>query len=245
MWDRPAILNTVANALFAVAALLIAVAVIVRAAHLPEFALREVRVGGPLKHVTREQIEDVVKRELAGNFFTVDLAATRAAFSRLPWVRSASVRRQWPARLDVALEEHEPLARWASVALVNTHGEVFEAAYDGALPAFIGPAGSAREIAIQYRYFQRALAAIGETPVEVQVSARRAWQLKLQSGLTLALGRENVEARLARFVAVHGRTIARLERRIDYVDLRYANGFAVRIPELREGGAARGRRRSG
>jgi len=197
-----------------------------------------------LRHVTREQIENVVRRELRGNFITVDLAATRAAFGQLPWVRSVSVRRHWPARLEVALEEHVPFARWGSAALVNAQGEVFAAAYDGELPLFVGPEGAAREIAIQYRYFQRSLEAIGEVPVEVQVTARRAWQLRLRSGLTIALGRESIEARLARFVASHGRTIGRLGRRVDYVDLRYANGFAVRIPELRheQPQAKRGRR---
>jgi len=239
-------MNTVANALFAIAALLVLAAVAIQVARLPAFSLQEVRVGSELKRVTRDQIEDVVRRELKGNFFTINLAATRAAFERLPWVRHVNVRRQWPARLEVALEEHEPFARWANTALVNTHGEVFQAAYDGELPVFIGPDGAAREIAIQYRYFRRSLGMIGETPVQVQVTPRRAWQLKLGSGLTLALGRENIEARLARFVAVYERTLGQLGRRIDYVDLRYANGFAVRIPELRHEKAEPGRgRRTG
>jgi cell division protein FtsQ len=244
MWDRPGSLNVAANVLFAIAALMILAIVAVLASRLPVFALREVRIDGPLTHVTREQVEEVVRREFRGNFLTVNLADTRAAFGRLPWVRSVNVRRHWPARLDVALEEHVPFARWGTTALVNTHGEVFAAAYDGELPLFLGPDGAAREIAIQYRYFRRSLDAIGEMPVEVQVTARRAWQLKLKSGLTIALGRESVEARLARFVAVHGRTLGRLARRIDYVDLRYANGFAVRIPELRneKPEARRGRR---
>lgn len=244
MWDKPALLNAAANALFTLAALLVVAAVTVHVARLPEFALREVRIDGELKHVTREQVEDVVRREIGGGFFTVNLAVARSAFERLPWVRGANVRRQWPARLDVALEEHVPIARWGSAALVNTHGEVFRAAYDGELPVFVGPEGAAREIAIQYRYFQRSLGTIGQAPVQVQVNPRRAWQVKLQSGLTLELGRENIEARLARFVALHERTIGRLGRRVDYVDLRYANGFAVRIPELRHEPAQpkRGRR---
>lgn len=233
MWDKPALMNAVANALFTAAALLVLAAVVTQVAQLPAFSLREVRVGGELTHVTRDQVEDVVRHELKGNFFTINLVATRAAFERLPWVRHVNVRRQWPARLDVTLEEHVPFARWANTALVNTQGEVFRAAYDGELPVFIGPDGAAREIAIQYRYFRRSLGAIGETPVEVQVTARRAWQVKLESGMTLALGRDSIEARLARFVAVHERTLGRLGRKIDYVDLRYVNGFAVRIPELR------------
>lgn len=234
MWDKPVLMNSLANALFALAVLLVLGAAGIYAARLPAFALREVRIGNELQHVTREQIEDVVRREVRGGFFTINLATARAAFERLPWVRGVNVRRQWPARLDVVVEEHVPLARWGAAALVNTQGEVFRAAYDGELPLFIGPEGTAREIAIQYRYFQRGLAAMGETPVQVQVTARRAWQVKLQSGLMLEIGRENIEARFSRFVALHGQTIGRLERRIDYVDLRYANGFAVRVPELRQ-----------
>ena len=244
MWDKPAILILIANALFTIAVLLALGAAVIYAARQPAFALREVRIGNELKHVTREQIEDVVRREVRGSFFTINLAAARASFERLPWVRGVNVRRQWPARLDVVLEEHVPLARWGAAALVNTQGEVFQAAYDGELPLFVGPEGAAREIAIQYRYFQRGLAAMGETPVQVQVTARRAWQVKLQSGLLLELGRENIEARFSRFVALHDQTIGRLERRIDYVDLRYANGFAVRVPDLRQEKAEpkRGRR---
>jgi cell division protein FtsQ len=237
-------MNAVANMLFAIAALLVLAAVAIQVARLPAFSLREVRIGGELQHVTRGEIETLVGRELKGSFFTINLATTRAAFERLPWVRQANVRRHWPARLEVVLVEHVPFARWGTTAIVNTQGEVFRAAYDGELPVFNGPDGSAREIAIQYLHFQRSLGEIGETPVEVQVTARRAWQVKLASGMTLALGRENIEARLARFVAVHDRTLGQLGRRIDYVDLRYANGFAARIPELRHEKAEprRGRR---
>jgi len=201
--------------------------------HLPAFALREVRVDGVLAHVTGEQLELIVKRELKGNFFTLKLAATRASFEKLPWVRQVQVRRQWPDRLDITLEEHQPLAHWGAAALVNSYGEVFQAAYDGKLPLFVGPDGAAKEVAIQYDYFRRNLAMIGKIPLRVQVSPRRAWQIQLEDGLTLELGREQIEARLARFVAAYERTLGKLGRRIDYVDLRYANGFAVRIPELK------------
>ncbi len=233
MWDKPVLLNTAANALFAIATLLVIAAIAMQAAGLPAFALREVRIASAPHHATRAQLEEVVLRDLKGSFLTVDLAAVRAAFERLPWVRSASVQRHWPARLEVALEEHTPFARWGAAKLVNTQGEVFQAAYDGNLPQFVGPEGTAREIAIQYRYFLRILGSIGEAPVQVQVTARRAWQLKLRGGATLELGRDQIEARLGRFVQLHERTVGSLGRRIDYVDLRYANGFAVRIPELR------------
>jgi cell division protein FtsQ len=232
MWDRPDILNGAANALLAVAFLLVAYATVHYGVRLPGFALREVRITRELAHVTPDQIEAIVRRELHGNFFTLDLERARAGFEKLPWVRHANARRQWPDRLDITLEEHVPLGRWSSTAMVNTYGEVFAAAYDGRLPAFIGPPGSTKEIAIQFGYFKRSLAVIGFAPVQVQVSARRAWQVRLASGITLELGRSNIEARLDRFIAVYERTAGRLQRPFTYVDLRYPNGFAVGVAGL-------------
>jgi cell division protein FtsQ len=233
MWDRPDILNAMANVLFAAAFALVAFGALHFALRLPLFPLRQVVVTGELAHIRAEELNTIAKRDLKGNFFTLDLAAARAGFERLPWARRVSVRREWPDRLLVALEEHVPLARWGNTALVDTYGEVFAAAHDGALPVFAGPEGSAREIAIQYDYFRRSLGTIGRTPAQVRISPRRAWQIRLDDGLVLELGREKLEARLDRFVAVYERSIGALQRHIEYADLRYSNGFAVRIPGLK------------
>lgn len=246
MWDRPDMLNGVATALFAAAFMMVTYTAIHYAVRLPVFPLREVRMSAASQHVTSEQIEAIVRGEIEGNFFTVNLPRVRAAFERLPWVRKVDLRRQWPDRLEVVLEEHVPLARWGVDALVNTHGEVFTAAYDGKLLSFVGARESLKEITIQYEFFRRNLASVGLMPVQIQVSPRRAWQLRADNGLTIELGREDIEPRLERFVGAYQRTIGRLQRRIEHVDLRYSNGFAVRIKELRgepheniRGGAAR------
>lgn len=233
MWDKPDILNRISNGLFVLATLLMAYGLVAFVVQLPVFALREVQILGDARHVTRAQVETIVRSEMKGTFFTLNLPAVRRAFEKLPWVREVNLRRQWPDRLEVTVTEHVPLARWGNAALVNTQGEVFQAAYDGTLPVFVGPTGTSKEIAIQYEYFRRALAAVGAAPAAVHMSARRAWEVRLKDGPTVELGREDVEARLGRFVSLYDRTRKTLNRRIDYVDLRYANGFAVRIPELK------------
>jgi cell division protein FtsQ len=233
MWDRPDLLNRLANVLYALAALLAVYGLIWFVVHQPTFALRSIHVTGEARHITRAQVEAIAKNEIKGTFFTLSLPRLRRAFETLPWVREVKLRRQWPDRLEVSVVEHVPLARWGTAALVNTHGEVFHAAYDGALPVFVGQPGTAKEIAIQYEFFRRNLAAIGAKPMTVQLSARRAWQVRLEGGPTLVLGREDIEARLARYIDAHERTVGTLARRIEYVDLRYPNGFAVRIPELK------------
>lgn len=232
MWDKPAALNALADLLFVAALLGVLYAGVAYAVRLPVFSIDAVRVMTPLVHVTREQVEEIVRREVRGTLFTLQLGSARAAFEKLPWVRSADVRRRWPGGLEVALTEHRPLARWGKDALVNVHGEVFEAAFDGVLPVFNGPAGSAKEMTIQYDLFRRSLATIEKTSGEINVSPRRAWQIRLDDGMTLDLGREHVEERLRRFVATYPRTIARMTHPVDRVDLRYANGFAARVPGL-------------
>lgn len=242
MWDRPEALNAIANALFGVAFLLAFFGAFVFVVQLPVFPLREVRITAEPVHVSREAIEAVVRRGLRGNFFTLDLAAAREAFESIPWVRRAEVRRQWPDRLDVTLEEHVALARWNGSALVSIQGEVFEAQYEGNLPLFDGPDGVASEMAVQYAYFRRLLQRIGREPVQVNVSERRAWSVRLDGGTVLELGRTDIEGRLARFVQNYAQAATFLRRPMEYVDLRYANGFAVRVPELARGEAKEKRR---
>jgi cell division protein FtsQ len=232
MWDRPDILNRMAQGCIAFAVLLALWAALHFVTRMQVFAVHEIRVNGPIQHVTREQVEAIASSEVRGTFFTVNLVRVRTAFEKLPWVHSAGVRRQWPDRLEVTLEEFVPLARWGDSALVDADGNVFAAAYDGKLPLFEGPDGSAKELTIQYGYFKNALAAIGEVPTAVRLSARRAWHVRLASGMELELGRTSIEQRLDRFVSLYDRTLKPLHRRLDYVDLRYSNGFAVRIPEF-------------
>ena len=232
-------MNFVSNLLFGLAAALAFLVAVQMVLRLPVFPLRQVVVGGDLKHVNLVQVEEIVKGHLRGNFFSVDLAATRAAFQKLPWVREVQVRRRWPDQLDIALEEHEVLARWGNEKLVNTYGELFDAATDDSLPVLNGPSGTAQLVTQRYTAFFEMLMPINMRPVSVTLSARYAWQLKLSSGLTVELGREQNNAnsttnlvltRLSRFTAIYPTTLARLNRKFDYVDLRYPSGFALRAP---------------
>lgn len=234
MWDNHQALDLLASSLFALVTLAAIYAMSHWAVNLPVFPVKEVSVssvsssGDKLKHVTREQITGAVRSEFLGSFFTVDLDATCNAFRKLPWVRVASARRQWPQSLEVTLEEHVVLARWGSTALVNTHGEIFNAASDDKLPVFDGPEESARDMARQYAVFSKLLRPLQQSIEQINLSPRRAWQVRLENGTILELGREQMEARLERYALVHDRSIAQLNQQLSYVDLRYPNGFAVR-----------------
>jgi cell division protein FtsQ len=227
MWDNPRLLNAAAGFLVGITALactLVGAHWLLRSSLFP---IRVVELRAPLKHAAPEEVHAVLARYATGNFFAAPIDEVRAAAERLPWVRRASVRRVWPDRLEVTIEEHVAFARWGSEALVNVQGERFAATSDAELPLFIGPPGTEGEIARRYSRFAQRLAPLGSALERVVLSARHGWQLRLANGLQITLGRDvdAAEERLARFVeayapggAVHA----------EVVDLRYPNGFAVR-----------------
>lgn len=240
MWDDPKALNAFAATLASIAVLLLGTGGIAWLARNDAFAFREVVVATPLVRANPAHVEAAIRADLAGTFFTLDLDAARAALVKLPWVRNASLRRQWPGRLEIALEEHVPYARWGDTSLVNAQGEIFAAAYDGELPQLDGPDARAAEIASRHRDWSALLSPLGLKLRAIAVSARGGWRLRAGSDdapLAIELGRDETDARLARFVAVYARTIGALARagtRVGEVDLRYRNGFAARVPGFRE-----------
>lgn len=238
MWDSPRLLNATANALIAVALALLAYAGLRVLFESPAFPLRTVRVDGDLRHVAHADVVRALQGKVAGTFFTVDLEAISALFEGIPWVRRAEVRRQWPDRLEVRIEEHVALARWGQgrdSRLVNTYGELFSGRTDAVLPLFSGPEGTEGEVTRRYASFRGLLAPLALEPRQVALSPRLAWQLKLSNDLTMQLGRESerdsLEDRLAKFVAAYPQTLGKMRHGPEYVDLRYPNGFALRIPD--------------
>lgn len=236
MWDKPQVLNWIANFLFALAAVLMLYGALFVVVHLPIFPIRQVRVDGSLDHVTREQIKLIVSRHLQGNFFTLDLEQARSSFEKLPWARSVSVRRRWPDRLEVTVEEHRELARWGNIALVNTYGELFHAASDSDLPVFYGPGDGVHEVAEHYGKYSQVLATAGMRVSELVLTPRRAWQIRTDKGMVIELGREQMDERLEKFADVYQGTLSKLGVAVRYADLRYPNGFAVRKPETGKAG---------
>jgi len=235
MWDNPRALNMAAGMLVGLAMLAFSLVGTLALLRSELFPIRELVVQGRLDRTERAEIEGAVRHRIGGNFFAASPADVRAALEQLPWVRRVEVRRTWPDKLLVRLEEHVALARWGDDALVNTYGERFNGQSEAPLPMFIAPAGTEAELARRYARFSEVLVPLGVPLERVVLTPRLAWQLRLGNGLQVMLGRDAAQAeeRLARFVDTYGQTLGRLARHHDYVDLRYPNGFALRVPELR------------
>ena len=230
---------TAAVLAFAAVALMLAVAVIWLSRQ-PLFAIRSIAIEGDVGHNSAATIRANATPRLAGNFLTMDLGTVRRAFESVPWVRHAVVKRIWPNRLRVQLEEHRPVALWGgetgSEKLVNSYGEVFEAnlgdVEDDSLPTLAGPEGSSQHVLAMLAKLEGVVGPLGARIDTLTLSGRGSWQATLDSGAVVEMGRgsdEEVLARSARFVATLGQVTSRFQRPLAYADLRHNDGYAVRL----------------
>ncbi len=194
------------------------------------FPVRTVRFAGDLDRVGEPALRQALAPWLDSGVLGVDLPGLRAAVEALPWVARASVRRVWPATLVIHIDEQRPVAAWGEAELLSAGGERFRPARrpDG-LPLLAGPEGSHAQVLERFRKVRRALAGADLELAALSLDARRAWQARLANAMVLELGRQDIEARVARFAAAWPRLAAgNGERSPVSVDLRYPNGLAVR-----------------
>jgi cell division protein FtsQ len=234
------LMNTSAVLLAVVALALVTATAVLWLARQPYFAIRAITVEGDVARNSVSTIRANALPKLAGNFLTMDLAAARRAFESVPWVRLAVVRRVWPNRVRVQLEEHKPVALWGGEnggeKLVNSFGEVFEAnvgdVEDEALPTLSGPNGRSAHVLAMLGRVDSGLAPLGGHVDELAYSGRGSWRATLDSGAVVELGRgsdDDVLARAARFVATVDQVTSRYQRPLQYADLRHHDGYAVRL----------------
>jgi cell division protein FtsQ len=204
----------------------------------PFFPLAAIKVDGDVTHNNAVTLRANVAPQLAGNFFTVDLARARAAFESVPWVRKAVVRREFPDKLRAVLTEHVPVAHWGEESesrLINGFGEVFEAniaeAGDG-LPRLAGPLSQAGQVLGMYQVLAPLFTPYELAIEELRLSGRGSWQVELDTGAEVELGRgsdDEVLARTDRFVGTLTQVTSRYQRPLEYADLRHNDGYAVRL----------------
>lgn len=240
LWDSPRALTMIADSILLLAGAALAYALVLAVTRLPLLPLQAITLDHAPAHLTAAQIEDAARRAVNGNFLTTDIERARSVFEQLPWVRNASVRRVWPGFIEVELEEHQAAARWwvpdnTPTRMLNTHGELFTAEHDGALPLFIGPDEHAPTMLQRLVEWSETLSPLQRRIDKMALTRREAWQLLLDDGMRIELGRDDdstpIVNRLARYVSTQPAVSREGARTIIYADLRYPNGYAIRTQE--------------
>jgi cell division protein FtsQ len=193
--------------------------------------IETIAVAGRFQRVAPMDVERVVKASVRGTgLLSVDLADVRRALHTLPWVDAVSVERAWPHGLSVLVIEQTAAARWGERGLLNTRGELFdtdERHIPPELARLEGPEGKQGEVAQRYLAAEARLAQAGLRLTAMRLDARGAWEFDLASGVTVRLGRRQVDERFERFMGTALKLITQRGEDISYVDMRYTNGFAI------------------
>jgi cell division protein FtsQ len=192
--------------------------------------VRVVSIDGSFQRVSPGEVEEAVRPFARAGFMSADLDDLQRAVEALPWVDHARIARRWPNGLQVTVTEQIAAARWGDAGLLNTRGELFvrEAAHVPAeLPRLSGPDGTEAQVAQRYLAVQGRMLEAGMRIAALRLDERGAWELDLDNGVTVRLGRRDVDERIDRFIKTTSQVIAHHVTEINYVDMRYSNGFAI------------------
>jgi len=192
--------------------------------------ITSLEISGPFQRVTPLQIEEVIADEVAAGFVGADLDRIRERIVALPWIDQARVARRWPSSLSVTVTEQVPAAIWGERGLLNTRGELFVTDVRHVppeLPKLSGPEGTSAEVAARYLEVRDRLIPVGLDVKSVHMDARGSWDMTLANGIVVRLGRRNVPERTDLFLDIVADIITGRATEIDYVDMRYGNGFTI------------------
>src|SRR5580704_14620894 len=192
--------------------------------------VRVISMDGSFQRVSPGQIEKAVAPFSQAGFMSADLDGIQRAVEALPWVEHARIQRRWPNSLHVTVIEQTAAARWGDSGLLNTRGELFVRSathVPAELPHLSGPDGTESQVAQRYLAVQGRMLEAGMRIAALRLDERGAWELDLDSGVTVRLGRREVDERIDRFIRTASQVISHRLNEVTYVDMRYSNGFAI------------------
>ena len=197
-------------------------------------------ITGEMPYTQRAEVLGALSNIDLGNFFQVDVNEIQYQVSKLPWVYSVAVRKQWPNEVKIYVVDQTPIALWNGDFILNKFGKAFQAeqkVIKQALPHFFGPEGSELLALKNFNNLNDLLEYRDLAIDELILGERFSWQLTLNNGIRLNLGREERVKRVQRFMDVYplinahlleqNKSKKQLKQAVDYIDLRYDTGLAV------------------
>jgi cell division protein FtsQ len=204
--------------------------------------IKTIQLSGSFQNIDEDEVASSLRQFIGEGFFSLDITRVQKTLGDKPWVEAVSIRRIWPDRLRIMIIENKPVARWDSDHLISDKAVVFHAETRNfaQLPVVNSASDSASQILRFYYALETRLGTLNEQVAVLRKDSRGALDIELGNGLKIKLGREDIERKIARFVAIYPQHIYPRRNRIRQLDLRYSNGFAVawKIEALQSGGEA-------
>ncbi len=192
--------------------------------------LSKVIIQGDLQYVTDNDVQNALgSLQHIGTFMSQDVLELQHTIEQIPWVEHASIRKQWPDTVKVFITEHQVEAIWNGNLLLDRNGIVFDGDVGLLKHDYVklyGPDGTGPELIEVWKKYTPVLRELGRSISSLVLNDRRAWQIILDNGIRLELGKESLDERIKRFVFLY-RYFGKKVEKISYIDLRYDTGAAV------------------
>jgi cell division protein FtsQ len=194
--------------------------------------IRHIKLNGQCERINLSAIKYQIASHIKG-FFTTNMTQLKEDILTVPFVDQVVVKRIWPDTLHIVLSEQQLVARWGNDLVVSSKGQIMRTRIDNHrhLPQFRGPEGQAEKMLQQYNEMTQLLLPFNLSIAALNLNSRRSWDLTLDNGLKILLGRKDVSAHLLSLTAVLPKLKKRHGDRISVIDLRYPNGISVHLKE--------------
>lgn len=261
LWNSIIWLNFFADIIFFIAFFGLLFLISKKIINMPDYNIQQINFSNALKRLQYNDIAVALPRALNdnSNFFTLNLTEMRQIMMNMPWVKDVKITRVWNGKIIINITEYEPFAHWGEnknisnneqqqkQSLIDKNGNLFTIPNDytvapKTIPYFYAPDGTEKELIEYYLKFCNILEPLNLRPIQIYLSPRLSWELRLDNGWLLKLGRNKdnkdnqnnlTEKRLQRFVdnftdiSNKIKTMGQTENNLKSIDLRYQRGVTV------------------
>ena len=210
--------------------------------------IEKIRIQGAFKQLDTGRVKARLEKYLGAGFFSLNIQSMQQQINQQPWIKSVSIQRVWPGELNVHIVEKSAFARWDNQHLLSTDADVFAADSQAfsTLPLINGFKGKSAELLQRFQQLQQRFSALGLSLDEMKEDSKGALLLRLNKQLLVKLGSEQTAQKINHLLAVFATVIQPQIDRVEVIDFRYSNGFAIKwkdeLPPSQEKQHKRGRK---
>lgn len=200
------------------------------------FPINTLKIEAPYKNMSREEIQQVISPFLSNSFLMFSEKKVTKALKKNQWVKNIQIKKIWPDQIIIQIFEQNPVAIWNNV-YVNEEGNIFlpqKGEKMSSLPLLIGPEHHQKDVLHIYEKLSKLLKTQELNIVKMKLRDNLSWELTLQNGVIIRLGKHDIEKRMKRFCRVYPKLFAMKFDQIKSIDLRYTNGMAVNWKEMND-----------
>jgi cell division protein FtsQ len=195
---------------------------------LQDVQIRQVRLQGDLRYLDAESLTRDLRIRFNGNYLDTTLDQVISEVESHPWIAAAAARRVWPDTLLIELTEQRPVAIYNDTQYLGLSGDLFESPkpVNDPLPRLYGALSETMQVYSHYGVFSDRLSDFSKV-ISVSRGHDMGWQITLENGINVQLGRDDILGRLSRARDVLNRLDGEKLAKLQEIDARYDNGVAL------------------